>query len=319
MPTNDNTVVAHTELIWPAMNFKQVEAFRAVMLSGSMTAAAESLHTSQPNISRLIAQLERGSGFKLFERIGGRLLPTDEGAALFADVERAFTGLQSLERSAQNIRRGGTGQLRIAAVPSLSLTVLPRVIQRFRQENPDVAISIHTSDSPMVAHWAASQFCHLGLASYVAEQMPGVRTQRICDVPGVCVFPKGHRLAALAQVTPEDVYGEEFISLSQNDGSRTRVDRAFAADKEYRKLNLETPYAATVCSLVALGLGVSIVSPMVAREYLHTGIDTRPFSPAIRFSTYLLLPDDRPQSLLSQRFGVLIHEMLTEASKEWQV
>lgn len=59
------------------MNFKQVEAFRAVMLSGSMTAAAEALHTSQPNISRLIAQLERLNGFSLFERIGSRLVPTD--------------------------------------------------------------------------------------------------------------------------------------------------------------------------------------------------------------------------------------------------
>ncbi|RAU48045.1 MULTISPECIES: LysR substrate-binding domain-containing protein [unclassified Pseudomonas] len=301
------------------MNFKQVEAFRAVMLSGSMTAAAESLHTSQPNISRLIAQLERGSGFKLFERVGGRLLPTDEGAALFADVERAFIGLQSLERSAQNIRRGGTGQLRIAAVPSLSLTLLPEVIRRFREENPDAAISIHTNDSPMVAHWAASQFCHVGLASYVGDDMPGVRTRKICDVPGVCVFPKGHRLAALTTVRPEDVYGEEFISLSQNDGARARVDRVFADEKEYRKLNLETPYAATVCSLVALGLGVSIVSPMVAREYLHLGVETRPFEPQIRFSTYLLLPEDRPQSLLSQRFSVLIEHMLTEASKAWEV
>lgn len=300
------------------MNFKQVEAFRAVMLSGSMTAAAESLHTSQPNISRLIAQLERNSGFKLFERVGGRLLPTDEGAALFADVERAFIGLHSLEQSAQNIRRAGTGRLRIAAVPSLTHTVLPRVIQRFRQQNPDVAISIHTNDSPTVAHWAASQFCDLGLASYVAEGMPGVISRMMCDVPGVCVFPRGHRLSALTAVNPEDLKGEEFISLSQNDGSRARVDRAFPNDKAYRKLNLETPHAATVCSLVALGLGVSIVSPMVAQEHLHTGIEIRPFRPQIRFSTYLLLPADRPQSLLSQRFGELIEEMLTVAAKDWQ-
>ncbi|CAH0139012.1 LysR substrate-binding domain-containing protein [Pseudomonas brassicacearum] len=300
------------------MNFKQVEAFRAVMLSGSMTAAAESLHTSQPNISRLIAQLERNAGFKLFERVAGRLLPTDEGAALFADVERAFIGLHSLEKSAQNIRRAGTGRLRIAAVPSLSLTVLPRVIQRFRQENPDVAISLHTNDSPMVAHWTASQFCDLGLASYVGEDMPGVTTKVICDVPGVCVFPKGHRLSALACIGPEDLKGEEFISLSQNDGSRARVDRAFPEDRGHRKLSLETPYAATACSLVGLGLGVSIVSPIVALEYLHTGIETRPFRPQIRFSTYLLLPADRPQSLLTQRFGQLIHEMLAEVAKDWQ-
>jgi len=300
------------------MNFKQVEAFRAVMLSGSMTAAAEALHTSQPNISRLIGQLERSSGFKLFERVGGRLLPTDEGASLFADVQRAFIGLQSLEKSAQNIRRGGTGRLRIGAVPSLSLTFLPRVIQRFRQENPDVTLSIHTSDSPMVAHWAASQFCDIGLASYIGEDMPGVTSQLICDVPGVCVFPKGHRLTELKSIGPDDLQGEEFISLSQNDGSRSRVDRAFPDGKGHRKLNLETPYAATVCSLVGLGLGVSIVSPMVALEYLHTGIETRPFRPEIRFSTYLLLPADRPRSLLTQRFGEMIHEMLAEASKDWQ-
>ncbi|MCF5069199.1 LysR family transcriptional regulator, partial [Pseudomonas syringae] len=71
-------------------------------------------------------------------------------------------------------------------------------------------------------------------------------------------------------------------------------------------------------SLVALGLGVSIVSPIVAQEYLHTGIETRPFYPQIRFSTYLLLPADRPQSMLTRRFGDLIHEMLTEAAKDWQ-
>ncbi|MBF8778144.1 LysR substrate-binding domain-containing protein [Pseudomonas fulva] len=300
------------------MNFKQVEAFRAVMLSGSMTAAAEALHTSQPNISRLIAQLERNSGFRLFQRVGGRLLPTDEGTALFTDVERAFIGLESLESSAQSIRRVGTGRLRIGAVPSLTLTVLPRVIQRFRQQNPDVAISIHTNDSPTVAHWAASRFCDLGLASYVGEAMPGVDAKVICDVPGVCVFPTGHRLGTLEVVEPGDLKGEEFISLSQNDGSRKRIDRAFPQDKAYRRMNLETHHAANVCSLVGLGLGVSIVNPLVAAEYRHVGIETRPFAPQLRFTTYLLLPADRPRSLLTQRFAGLVEEMMGAAAARLQ-
>lgn len=300
------------------MNFKQIEAFRAVMLSGSMTAAAESLHTSQPNISRLISQLERTTGLKLFERHGSRLQPTDEGAALFSDVERAFIGLQSIEDAAHNIRLGGSGRLRIAAVPSLSLTLLPRVIQRFRQQNPEVAISIHTNDSPAVARWTASQFCDLGLASYIGEETPGVTPQVLCNVPGVCVFPKGHRLEALSTVTPNDLKGEEFISLLHNDGSRTRIDRLFPETKGFRRMNLETPYAATICSLVGLGLGVSIVSPLVAQEYQHMGIVTRPFEPLIRFTTYLLLPSDRPHGLLTQRFAQLIGEMLAEATEGWR-
>lgn len=60
------------------MNYKQIEAFRAVMLTRSMTEAAAQLHTSQPNISRVIGQLEREAGFRLFERVGNRLAPTDE-------------------------------------------------------------------------------------------------------------------------------------------------------------------------------------------------------------------------------------------------
>lgn len=300
------------------MNFKQIEAFRAVMLSGSMTAAAESLHTSQPNISRLIGQLERASGFKLFERVGGRLQPTDEGAALFADVERAFVGLRSIEDSAHNIRRGGIGRLRIAVVPSLALTLLPRVIQRFRQENPDVALSIHTNDSPTVARWTASRFCDLGLVSYVGEETPGVATDVIGDVAGVCVFPDGHRLEALETVRPEDLKDDEFISLLHNDGTRAHVDRAFPDIPGYRRMTLETRYAATICQMVGLGLGVSIVSPLVAQEYRHMGIGIRPFLPQVRFPTYLLLPSDRPHGLLTQRFATLIRNMLDEATRAWQ-
>lgn len=192
MLANANTLGSHTNLIWDErMNMKQVEAFRATMLSGSMTAAAEALHTSQPNISRLIAQLERSCSFRLFERIAGRLLPTEEGTALFRDVERAFVGLDSLQASARAIAQGGTGRLRIAAVPSLSLTLLPRVVQRFRERHPHAAITIHTSDSPTVAHWTASQFCDLGLASYVGEQLPGSR--RSCSA--MCLASASSRVA----------------------------------------------------------------------------------------------------------------------------
>lgn len=294
------------------MNFKQVEAFRAVMLSGSMTAAAEALHTSQPNISRLIGQLERLNGFALFERIGSRLIPTDEGTAFFNEVDRAFIGLRNLEHSARHIRQLGTGQVRIAAVPSLSLTLLPRAIQRFRQDHDQVAISLHTSDSTTVARWVASQFCDFGLVSFVGEETPGVKAQLIGDLAGVCIFPRGHRLAALARIGIDDLAGEEFVSLAHDDGTRRRIDRFFLRHGDQRKLSLEAPYAATICSMVGTGLGVSIVSPLVARDYLHTGIEIRPFAGDLRFTSYLLHPDHRPQNTLGARFALLLQAMFHE-------
>ncbi len=94
----------------------------------------------------------------------------------------------------------------------------------------------------------------------------------------------------------------------------TRLDRLFA-DDDPRVLNLDATHAATVCSLVGLGLGVSVVSPLVAAEYLHTGIDIRPFAPQLRFYTYLLRSSDRPENVLTRRFRVLAGEMLGQAAQ----
>src|SRR5690625_2462573 len=95
------------DIVGESMHFKQLEAFRAVMLTGSMSAAVREIHTSQPNISRLIAQLEMHTGFKLFERVAGRLLPTPEDQAFFRDVDRAFISLKDIKISAKNIAQQG--------------------------------------------------------------------------------------------------------------------------------------------------------------------------------------------------------------------
>ncbi|AJC21063.1 LysR substrate-binding domain-containing protein [Pandoraea pulmonicola] len=293
------------------MKFKQVEAFRAVIQTGSMTAAADALHTSQPNISRLIGQLEDSAGFRLFERLNGRLQLTDEGAELFRDVERAFVSLKSLEDSAEQIRRSGTGRLRVGAVPSIALTQMPEVIGRFREAHPGVAVSLLTNDSPRVAHWVASQFCDLGVVSYVSRDVSGIEATKICEVPGVCAFPAGHRLGAFEVVGPADLEHESFIALSLVDGTRMKIDQRFReAGVELRHKELETPYEATVCALVAGGLGVSVVSRAAAQAYQGRGLDYRPFAPDVPFATHLLRPSRGTQSLLAQRFAATLREVV---------
>src|SRR5690625_7672400 len=79
------------------MKQRQVEAFRAVMQFGSITAAAQALGVTQPAVSRLIADLEYAISFLLFERRGARLLPTREAIELYGEVERMYYGLDRLE------------------------------------------------------------------------------------------------------------------------------------------------------------------------------------------------------------------------------
>lgn len=281
------------------MNFKQIEAFRAVMLSGSMTVAATQLHTSQPNISRVIAQLEKESGFPLFTRIAGRLTPTVEAEALFRDVERAFVGLDTLQASARSIREVGVGTLRVGAVPSIAMTVMSAAIARFRERHPDVPIAVHTSDSPTVAKWTASRFCDFGLVSYLVE-MAGVRSDALRRESGVCIVPAQHPLARKRRIRAEDLDGEPFISLTRGDGTRALIDAAFAPDG--RVLMLETPYAATICAMVEMGLGVSVVNPLVVRNLKFPGVKVLPFEPAIHFESYVLYNQQHPVPALAQAF-----------------
>jgi DNA-binding transcriptional LysR family regulator len=196
-----------------AMNFRQVETFRAVMLTGSMTAAADKLHTSQPNVSRAIAKLEQEVGFELFDRVAGRVLPTRGGEALFREIERAFIGLESVADSARAIRELGAGTLRIAAAASISQSVLPRALRIFSEKYPAVRLLVSTSESPTIANMVASGQCDVGFVSYFADK-PGVVASVIHVQHAVCILPAGHRLGRKKVIAPRDLRGERFISLT---------------------------------------------------------------------------------------------------------
>lgn len=293
------------------MKLSQVEAFRAVMMSGSMTAAARDLHTSQPNVSRLVSQLEKSTGLQLFARVGGRLVPTDDGTAFFHEVQRVFVGMQSLAASANSIRHFGAGRLRIAGIPTLALGFLPRVIKRFKSRYPDVTFSIHTGSSPTVEQWTASQFCDLGIAMH-GHDMSGCDAELLYEVDGVCILPPGHKLAARKVIRPADLKEEEFITLTQETVTRRFLDKVFADAKIRPKATLDTPYGSIICSLVAQGLGVSIVNPLVARDFVHTGLAIRPFKPSVPFSSDILFPRHRPRSSLARTFVQTMREQLAE-------
>lgn len=225
------------------MNFKQVEAFRAVMMTRSMTTAAGLLHTSQPNVSRWIALLEKALGFVLFQRVGTRIIPTPEAEAFYADVERAFIGLESLNDSASSIRRRGTGLLRVGAVGSITQCVLPDAILLFRQKHSDIPVVVNTGGSDVVAKWLATGVCDIGFCSLHTD-LPGLRYERINTAQGVGIVPRAHPLAAKAALTPADFRDQDFISLPAGSFNRAAIDRHFPDDA--RVLSIETPYATTI-------------------------------------------------------------------------
>jgi DNA-binding transcriptional LysR family regulator len=128
----------------PVLNLRQIEAFRAVMLTGSVVAAARLMSVTQPGVSRTIGLMELRLGYPLFERKGRRLVPTPEAEALYREVEHLYGSIERIGQVAQDIRFQRAGALRIATLPALAQWLVPRGITRFLSTRPNVTVFVQS-------------------------------------------------------------------------------------------------------------------------------------------------------------------------------
>ncbi|WP_322013675.1 LysR substrate-binding domain-containing protein [Paraburkholderia sp. J12] len=267
------------------LRIRQVEAFRAVMQRRNVTRAAESLGISQPAVSRLLADFEAGVGFVLFERRGGRLVPTAEAHALNEEVERAFVGLERVAQAAGQIRERRRGVLSIAATPDLAADFLPRVLASFAREHEGVAVALVAHESAAVLESVGTQRCDLG---FVAQSMvhPQVRLATLGEWPMRCIVPRGHPLARKRAVSAADCAGLAFVSFAGTSERRVRVDQVFAQAGIVRREVAEAALAQSVVGLVEAGLGIALVDSLSAAGAAARVVVKR-FTPALPEALYV--------------------------------
>ena len=283
------------------ISHRHIDVFRAVMTTGSVTSAAAMLFTSQPTISRELAQLEMVLEFPLFDRIRGRLRPTARALALFDEVQRAYIGLDRILATAAYLKAYEQGQLSVICMPSLSHSPLPAVCRRFMNAHPGVGISITPQESPLLEEWLTAQRHDIGLTERSAPP-PGTTMEPLMAADEVCVLPEGHPLLAKQVLSPEDFAGERFVSLSPADGYRKQIDEICRQRAVSRNLVLETHSAVSVCSMVQAGIGIAVVNPFTAQAFAGRGLEMRRFSVSIPFHVNIVLPEHRPSSPLTELF-----------------
>lgn len=266
---------------------RMIEAFRAVVLNGSISEAAEFLNISQPAVSRLIKDLELEVGFLLFDRRKGRVFTNDDGLAFYEEVHRAYIGLERISRFAEQIRNRETGTLRIACLPAIGLSIMPKVIAKFQTLYPGIRISFQVVRSTTVLQFLTSMRCDIGIVES-SFSAPTVDEGPIFELDSVCVLPPGHHLSECKIIRPEDLADESFISLDADSKTRFKIDAIFESAKVSRTMLMETPLTSMACSLVLEGCGVSIVDPLTASNFVQQGLVVRPFAPTAEFSFRLL-------------------------------
>lgn len=268
-----------------SFNLRQVEAFRAVVERGTVSAAAQALHVTQPAVSKLLAQFEARTGLQLFERVRGRVAPTPQAMRLYEEVDRIFAGLHQVERAVDLVKREERGQLIVGVLPALSGHFIQQATMRFLQQHPNVFVSIKVRASVILADWLATRQIDVGLLNTRVDH-PELDLEPFLIEPLACLLPPSHRLARRRSVSIADLAGEPFVSFDGEVEIRRVVDRLFAQAGLQPNHVLEATTAPTLCEFVAAGLGVSVVHPHMAGTVAGR-VALRPLTP--RMENHFLL------------------------------
>ncbi|MBN9090683.1 MAG: LysR family transcriptional regulator [Reyranella sp.] len=293
------------------MDVKLLEAFRAVVDSRSVTAAAQALGITQPAVSVQIAKLEESVGFPLFERAGGRLKPTPEGMLFYTEASRVLGEFDRLAATTVQIREGQSGRLVIASHPAAAISILPALVAAFVAERPGVSVRLVSRHSDVVSQLLPTEGYDLGIAELPVDETDVrlVRYQMRC----VAILPPRHALASRKLLTPALLSGQPMVAPARSPQMLSRVYGTFAGADAQINAVVEAEFFASCCALVAAGTGWSLVDPLSAQSFSHLGLVTRPFEPAVMYEIGVFHRRDREPSVLAAAFLELLDAKLGSA------
>ncbi len=274
---------------------RDIEIFRTVMTSGSATRAAKVLGLSQPAVSMALRRLEERAGLELFQRPGGKLQPTQEAQALLAEVQRHFVGMDVIEQRIRSLKQFGAGRVRIAAFPGLGTGFVPRVLADLATAGTRSMVSLQVMGSQDVRSQVLRDEVELGIAAQDISTN-GVEHALFAHYFGVVALPAGHALARNSVITPKQLARHPFVALHPDDAVSLRLDTICRAHGVQLQTAVETSYTFSLCELVRNRIGVALVNPVTAVDYLDAGLVFRPFSEQLEFTALTMWPAGRPLS-----------------------
>lgn len=277
------------------MLLREIEVFRSVMTAGSASKAARLLGVSQPAVSQYLRKLETQAGLALFQRVRGKLLPTQEANALLAEVNRCFVGLDAIEHRLRSLRQFGVGRIRIASLPGLGLGFLPRVLKDADISRREISVSMQIISSRDVRARLLANESDIGLMADEVS-LVGLEHSLFARYEGVVALPMGHPLARKRIITPKDLAKYPLVGLNPEDGASERLDQIFKNHGVVPNTAIETPYSISICELVRQGFGVGVVNSVTAFDYINRGLVLRRFSERLEYASVLAMPSGKPLS-----------------------
>ena len=263
------------------MELRTINTFLHIAELHSFSRAARELGYSQSAVSAQVAQLEAELETPLFDRVGKTVRLTDAGQT-FLTYARSLLATAEQAKAALQPARQVSGTLRVALADSVCSTFLPDLLQRYHALCPQVELVLRTAtDDEMLQMLGSNQ---IDLAYTLDKPLLQPSFVLAVDEPEpICVVaPAGHPLAGQAEVTLQELAGQEFLLTERGMSYRDALDQCMAAQGLAIKPFLELGSASLLCQMVEHGMGLSFLPEYIVQNALAAGTLARLNVPACR-------------------------------------
>ncbi len=282
------------------LQFRQLQAFHAIIETGTVTGAAESLGISQPGISNLLAQLERQTGLELFERLHGRLVPTPEAELMYREIDTVVRGLDHVTQTVVDLQNKQAGQLQIASQHSMSFGFVPKLIAEFAKARPDMNISFQSQYSSKIQEWVLSGLFEIGICEM--PMLYDTLQYYPLHVETRIALHKDNPLGQHDVLTPERLKDEPLLVMGPDHITQRRLREAFEKSNIPMKSRVHSHLFKNLLAFVKEGMGVALLDRFGLEFDYDDRFVARRFAPPIMMDMAVITSATRPLSQLGKEF-----------------
>jgi len=253
------------------MDTQNLKAFLLVAETGSFSLAAETLHLTQPAVSKRVALLEDQLGTGLFDRIGRTISLTEAGRALLPHAKSIQQELESAAQSVRDLSGDIAGQLRLATSHHIGLHRLPPVLSRFSRDYPAVHLDIDFMDSEQAYELILQGKAELAVVTLAPDEEANVISVPVWHDPLDFMVARDHDLLRNSRVTDlAEMSQHPAILPGLNTYTGQIIKRLFDSSGLELKVTLATNYLETIRMMASVGLGWTILPRSMRDDSLAT-------------------------------------------------
>ncbi|EGR2287487.1 LysR family transcriptional regulator [Vibrio parahaemolyticus] len=292
------------------MNLRQLEVFYAIMQAGTVSGAARLLHVSQPNVTRVLAHTEQQLGFALFERVKGRLVPTQEAKALLPEAEKVYQQLGQF-RSLTNKVKQGTQHLRVGAPPVLAAHLLAPTVALLSKEH-GISFELLTANRDELCSGLLKHELDVAIA-FGEETPPAIMGHVLLKENLALIAPKSAAIPAEKTVILEELISHDLpiIGLDSRDPLGLLLHQTLSARDEHYQHAITVRSYSAAAELVKHQAGFAIVDPWTAKQYRQDdAVSVQALEPNMSFSVSILFAEHTPQSIATKQFITALKQQM---------